>query len=80
MPKSRDPLYTLGTLKIAILGWPQLGHGDVPRPQICAVDIPLRLLVVSQLSAQTAQIARKYGPLENAIFVFLKILAKIDFF
>ena len=66
-------------LKNTILARPMLGYGDLPRPQICAVDMPLRLLVGAQLSAQTNQIARKYGPLENAIWALFGILVKIDF-
>ena len=56
-----------------------LGYGDLPRPQICAVDMPLRLLVGAQLSAQTNQIARKYGPLENAIWLFSGFWSKSTF-
>ena len=63
--------------KNAILARPQLGHGDLPRPQICAVDFFRRLLPVCKFSAQTDQIARKYGPLKNAIFGFFEISTEI---
>ena len=67
-------------LKIAILARPVLGHGDLPSAQICAVDITLRLLLGAQISAQTKQIARKYGPLEIVILALFKIWLKIDVF
>ena len=66
--------------KIAILARSNLGRGDLSRAQICAVDIPLRLLLEAQISVQKNQTARKHGPLENAILTFSAISAKIDLF
>ena len=66
--------------KIVILARSILGRGALSRAQICALDVPLRLLLLAKISAQKNQTALKYGPSKIGILGFSAISVKIGLF